>query len=59
MTQPERLGLILLACLFYLMIRFLVACGDSLQDIAITMDTRVTQLESDYLDLRLECQKSK
>lgn len=59
MTKPERLGLILLACLFYLMIRFLVACGDSLQEIAITMDDRVTQLEADVLDLTIQCKKSK
>lgn len=57
MTRAERFGLIVVACLFYLMIRFLIACGEAIQDVAHTVDTRVTALESQVIELELLCTK--
>jgi len=57
MSKAERFGLIVCACLFYLMIRFLIQCGESIQEIATTVDERVATLEAQVLELEVTCAK--
>ena len=57
MSRSERIALIALFCLLYLVTRFLNGVGHELESIAITMEKRVTTLEDRVTDVEIECVK--
>lgn len=54
MSRSERLGILALFCGLYLAMRFLTGIGHELENIGITMEKRIAQLEDRVADLEVE-----
>lgn len=57
MSKAERLVAVIVVCVFYLAIRFLSNVGESIEDIAFTLNDRVASLEDKITFLEAQCHK--
>jgi len=56
-SRSERIALIALFCLLYLVTRFLNGVGSELENIGIMLEKRVTVIEERVTDVEIECVK--